>query len=176
MIERERADGNYGQTVRRFWPLFVPMVATTLVAAQFLARVDVATGALVLGSIVIAFVASQTFPVRLTVSPTLEPWLKPPVGLVAGFMGGLSNLFGPVLLIFLVSLRLPKDEFVRVVAFLFAAGGAALYLTLIANGVLTLEKAVTSLLAALPTLAMHIALWKPSPTSETVTRRRRRHS
>lgn len=41
--------GNYGRTLRRFCPLLLPMVVTTLVAAQFLARIDVATGALVPG-------------------------------------------------------------------------------------------------------------------------------
>lgn len=99
------------------------------------------------------FVASQAFPIRPAVRPRLEAWLMPPVGLVAGFLGGLSNLFGPVLVMFLVSLRLPKDEFVQAIAFLFVVGGTALYLTLIANGLLTLDKAATSLLAALPALA-----------------------
>lgn len=145
--------GNYGRTLRRFWPLLLPMVVTTLVAAQFLARIDVTTGGLVLGLIVMIFVASQALPIRPAVSPRLEYWLKPPVGLVAGFLGGLSNLFGPVLVMFLVSLRLPKDEFVQAIAFLFLVGGATLYLTLIANGLLTLDKAATSLLAALPALA-----------------------
>ncbi len=145
--------GGYRRILRRFWPLLLPMVASTLVAAQFLARIDVTTGALVLGLIVMIFVASQALPIRPAVSPRLEYWLKPPVGLVAGFLGGLSNLFGPVLVMFLVSLRLPKDEFVQAIASLFVVGGTALYLTLIANGLLTLDRATTSLIAALPTLA-----------------------
>ena len=54
--------GNLGHTLSRFWPLLLPMIVATAVAAQFLARIDVTTGALVLGLIVIAFVASQAFP------------------------------------------------------------------------------------------------------------------
>jgi len=145
--------GNYGAALRRFWPLLLPMTGTTIVAAQFLAEIDVGTGALVLGLIVVAFVASQTFPVRPTVSPRLEPWLKVPVGAAAGFLGGLSNLFGPILVMFLVSLRLPKDEFVSSVAFLFLFGGTTLYITLAANGILSLDEATTSIAAGVPALA-----------------------
>lgn len=145
--------GGYRRILHRFWPLLLPMVASTLVAAQFLARIDVETGALVLGLIVIAFAASQVLPIRLAVTPRMEPWLKPPIGLAAGFLGGLSNLFGPIVVIFLTSLRLPKDEFVQTTAFLFLAGATALYLMLILNGLLTLDRAITSLFAALPTLA-----------------------
>lgn len=148
-----RQGRNYAHTLRRFWPLLLPMVLSTLVAAQFLARIDVDTGALVLGLIVLAFVTSQALPIRPSVNPRLEPWLKPPVGLVAGFLGGLSNLFGPVIVMFLVSLRMPKDEFVQTTAFLFLAGATALYLMLIFNGLLTLDEATVSLAAALPTLA-----------------------
>lgn len=145
--------GNYVPTLRRFWPLYVPMVFSTMVAAQFLAEIDVTSGGLILGLIVVAYVATQAFPVRPDIGPRLEIWLKPPVGLVAGFLGGLSNLFGPIILIFLFALRLPKDEFVRVTALLFLVGSTALYVMLTANGLLTMDKAVTSLVAALPTLA-----------------------
>ncbi len=145
--------GNHRATLRRFWPLLLPMVGTTVVAAQFLADIDVSTGALILGLIVVAFVASQVFPVRPTVTPRLEPWLKVPVGAAAGILGGLSNLFGPVLVMFLVSLRLPKDEFVASVASLFLFGGTTLYITLVANGLLTLDEATASIVAAVPAVA-----------------------
>lgn len=145
--------GNIGLTLRRFWPLLLSMIAATAVAAQFLTRINVTTGALALGVIVIAFVASQAFLVRPAVTPRLEPWLKLPVGLAAGFLGGLSNLFGPVIVLFLVALRLPKDEFVSAAALLFLVGSTTLYLTLVGNGLLTADKAATSFAAATPTLA-----------------------
>jgi len=145
--------GKFGVTLRRFWPLLLPMIVATAVAAQFLTRINVTTGALALGLIVIVFVASQAFPVRPAVTPRLEPWLKLPVGLAAGILGGLSNLFGPVVVMFLVALRLPKDEFVSAAALLFLVGSTTLYLTLIANGLLAADEAVTSFAAALPTLA-----------------------
>ena len=71
----------------------------------------------------------------------------------AGFLGGLSNLFGPVIVMFLVALGLPKDEFVSAVALLFLIGSTTLYLTLIVNGLLAADEAATSFAAALPTLA-----------------------
>lgn len=140
-------------TLRRFWPMFVTLIPCTLVAAQFLSIVDLRTGSLVLGAIVVLFSLSQFVRFRARVGRRAEHWLNPVVGAISGLLGGLSNLFGPPIVIYLVALRLEKDDFVTTVGLLFLISSATLYATLAANGVLTPQNALVSLLAALPVMA-----------------------
>jgi uncharacterized protein len=48
-----------------------------------------------------------------------ERWLSPPVGLVAGVLGGLTNVPGTPMVLYFVALGLDKYEFVRAIAVTF---------------------------------------------------------
>ena len=145
------------ETLRRFFPLLLTLVPGAIIAAQFLSSVDLRTGSLVLGIIVVLFSLSlslsQLVPVRFEINKRQERYLNPAVGLVAGFLGGLSNLFGPPLIMYLVALKLEKDAFVTTIGLLFVVASATLYTTLAAVGVLTFDNAVGSLVAAIPVMA-----------------------
>lgn len=140
-------------TVARFWLLLLPMVVCAFAAADTISELGPRTGSLVFGIIVILFCASQLLPARISIPARAERWLSPAVGAVAGVIGGVSNFFGPPLVMYLVALRLPKDAFVGTVAVLFIAGGTPLYLALAVNGVLTLPVAAASAVGVLPVLA-----------------------
>jgi len=141
------------ETLRRFFPLLLTLVPGAIVAAQFLSSVDLRTGSLVLGIIVVLFSLSQLVRVQFEINKRQERYLNPAVGLVAGFLGGLSNLFGPPLIMYLVALKLEKDAFVTTIGLLFVVASATLYTTLAAVGVLTFDNAVGSLVAAIPVMA-----------------------
>lgn len=140
-------------TLRRFWPLLMTLIPCTIVSAQFVSSIDLRTGSLVLGVIVVLFSLSQLVRLRLPVSGTHEKRLNPIVGAIAGFLGGVSNLFGPPLIMYLVALRLEKDDFVTTIGLLFLISGVTLYATLTVVGVVTIENATASLVAALPVMA-----------------------
>ena len=123
--------GRYGAVVRRFWPVLIPLVLFTILSAQFLADIDPRTGALFLGAIVMGFAVVQALPLRLSVPPEWTRLLNPLVGALSGMLGGISNLFGPPVIMYLVALRLPKDEFVATVALFFLVGGVTLYAVLL---------------------------------------------
>ncbi len=72
-----------------------------------------------LGIMVLLFVSSNFFHLDAEVSPRTERSLSPLVGAVNGFLNGMTNAAGPVLAIYLYSLRLPKTEFVRSIATIF---------------------------------------------------------
>lgn len=141
------------ETLRRFFPLLLTLVPGAIIAAQFLSSVDLRTGSLVLGIIVVLFSLSQLVRVQFEINKRQERYLNPAVGLVAGFLGGLSNLFGPPLIMYLVALKLEKDAFVTTIGLLFVVASATLYTTLAAVGVLTFDNAVGSLVAAIPVMA-----------------------
>jgi len=140
-------------TLVRFWPLLVTLIPSTIVAAQFLSSVDLRTGSLVLGVIVVLFSLSQLVRIPFAISQRGERFLNPAIGLVAGFLGGLSNLFGPPLIMYLVALKLEKDDFVTTIGLLFIVASSTLYATLASVGVLTFDNALASLAAALPVMA-----------------------
>jgi len=136
--------------VRRFAGLLVPMIGCAIFSALYLITIDLTTGSLVLGIVVIVFALFQMSRLRWTIAPRLETWLNPPIGALAGILGGASNLFGPPLIMYLVALKLDKDEFVGAIAVFFLIGSVALYVTLFANGVLTTAGVLLSAAAAVP--------------------------
>jgi uncharacterized membrane protein YfcA len=140
-------------TLRRFFPLLLTLIPGTIIAAQFVSSIDLRTGSLVLGVIVVLFSISQLVRVEFAISTTQERFLNPVVGLFAGFLGGLSNLFGPPLIMYLVALKLEKDDFVTTIGLLFIVAAVTLYATLATVGVLTFENAAGSLVAAIPVMA-----------------------
>ncbi len=139
--------------LKRFTTLIVPMLVATVIAAQFMAEVDFRTGSLVLGVIVVLFSLMQAFPLRTQLPARAERWGHPVAGVIAGFLGGLSNLFGPTLTMYLVALRLDRDEFIAATATIFTIGSSTLYITMAINGLLTLPSLGASAIATLPVLA-----------------------
>ena len=58
------------------------------------------------------------------------------MALVAGFFGGLSGIWGPPLVMYLLALRLPKVEMVRVQCLSFLLGSVVLFVAHLRSGVL----------------------------------------
>jgi uncharacterized membrane protein YfcA len=72
-----------------------------------------------LGVMVLVFVVSTWLRFEFMISPWLEKKLSPPAGLIGGFLNGMTNAAGPVLAIYLYSLKLPKMEFIKSIATIF---------------------------------------------------------
>jgi uncharacterized membrane protein YfcA len=142
--------GHVGPAVRRYWLILIPLVLGALISAQFLAEIDFRTGALFLGAIVIAFAAVQALPLQISIAPERVRFLNPLMGAIGGLIGGVSNLFGLPLIMYLIALRLPKDEFVATVALFFLTGSVTLYAVLFFNGLLSLEIVGLSAAGAIP--------------------------
>jgi len=136
--------GYYRSALRRFWTFFITTTMATIVAVQFLATFDVRTTSIVLGAIVILFSLYQIWSPRFEVPRRAEYWLSPLVGVFAGLVGGVTGLFGLPLVVYLVALRLPKDEFVGTVSFWNLFGSLPLFGGLIWHGYLTLPIAAAS--------------------------------
>jgi len=145
--------GHTTDCVRRFWPMLASVVIGALIGVQVLATFDPRIVSGILGIVLVVFTALQAMPRRFTLDARGERWLGPPLGLVGGVLGGMSSLFGPLLILYLVALRLPKDVFVAAVALLFLTGSLPLFLGLVAHGILSPWQIVLSALASLPVIA-----------------------
>lgn len=145
--------GHTWACLRRFWPMLAAVVVGTFIGVQILATVDARIVSGALGLVLVVFTALQFLPRTLVLGPRGERWLGPPLGLIGGVLGGLSSLFGPLLILYLVALRLPKDVFVAAVALLFFTGSLPLFLGLVAHGILSPHQILLSALSALPVIA-----------------------
>lgn len=112
--------------MRRFGPMLACLAAGTFAGTALLARLDQRVLLLAVGAFTLVFGTLSLLRPRLAIPPRLERWLGPPVGLLAGLIGGMSTLFGPVLALFIVGLKLPRDLFVKTVSILYTTAGAVL--------------------------------------------------
>ena len=114
--------GNPVYTLRRFWPAFVMLLLGTWVGVRILAVIDERWLLGIVGVTVIAFALLQASSRRFHIPPGLEKATGGVFGCAAGIIGGLSSMFGPMLIIYLVSIPdLVKDRFVGSISFLYIA-------------------------------------------------------
>jgi len=136
--------------LKRFWLMIVCMVVGILLGAQMLVALDEARLNLVLGGLLLGFVALQLLPLKIEVPPQREKPLGAVIGAAAGLIGGLSSFYGPLLVMFLMTLRLPKETFIPSIALLYFIGGATLYGSLAAYSFLTPPVLIASLAGFAP--------------------------
>jgi uncharacterized membrane protein YfcA len=120
-LQARRGGRGFAQTIRRLTPLLVSGAIGTVIGTRLLVLLPSHVVTAALGGFLVAFVVLNLVGVRPRVAPGAEPWLAPPVGLLAGIIGGITNVPGTPLVIYFYALELPKPEFVRCVAVSFIA-------------------------------------------------------
>jgi uncharacterized protein len=111
--------GPVGEAVRRLVPLLVFTIVGTIIGTKLLVMLSARAATLILGAFVLGFVVLNLVRVTPRIPGGWERRLAPPVGLVAGVMGGITNAPGTVLALYFVAIGMDKREFVRSIAFTF---------------------------------------------------------
>lgn len=106
-------------TLRRIALLLLAAIAGTFIGTQLLVTVPPWTLYLALGAMVLIYVGLELLRVSWSTPPEREVLVGPLVGVVTGILGGMTNAFGPPLVMYFYSLRLEKAEFVRSMALAF---------------------------------------------------------
>ncbi|NCF35513.1 MAG: TSUP family transporter [Gammaproteobacteria bacterium] len=108
--------------IARFWPTFLAILVGTWVGVKILSVIDEKTLLVVVGISVIGFALLQGSRFRLHLP---DPMVKPAglfFGGASGLIGGLSSFFGPMLIVYLISIRnLDKNQFVSSISFLYVS-------------------------------------------------------
>ncbi len=138
--------GHGWASVRRFWPMTVPLAVGVGVGASFVKGLDPETLLLILGLFVMAFTALSLRGVALPVGPRRERAAGLGTGFVAGLVGALTAANGPIFVMYLLGLRLPRQEFRGALGFLFIVSGALIAGGFWSVGFLDAGRAVLALL------------------------------
>jgi uncharacterized protein len=131
-----RRRGGLAATVRRLAPLLLFGAAGTVLGTAALAALHAQTVTLALGGFVVLFVILNAMRVSPRVAPSWERWLSPPVGLVAGTVGGVTNVPSLPLILYFYALGMEKDEFLRSIAVTFLAYKFVQLVSLVTLGLL----------------------------------------
>ena len=138
------------QGLRRFAPLIGALLVSTALTVPLTLHLPEATLRSLLAGVVLLAVVLMALPLRLSVAPRFERWWSLVVGALSGVMGGVSTLTGPIIITYLVSLRLPRDMFVGIISIIYLAGAVPLYGSMAAHGRISLTDATLSLAALVP--------------------------
>jgi len=82
-------------------------------------------GSVLLAALLMAFKPNTRIP------PQFEPTIGVFVGAIAGFMGGVSSLTGPVVVAYLLALRMARDEFVGTISVIYLVTALPMYLAML---------------------------------------------
>ena len=150
------AGNHFLPALRRFWPLVLAMFAGTVVGAHVLAALDLAALNLLVGIFVVVFCLSSHANPTLRLPARYEAAVGVAAGGIGGFMGGLSALFGPPLIMYFTSLRLDRDTFVGVISSIYLCCSVTLVIVFGSVGVMSRAQFAESVIACVPLL---IGVW-----------------
>lgn len=139
--------GRWKAMIKRFWPLSVVQPLGMIGGALILVWANQTVLIGILGGMVIFFVVAVQFQPDWRISVPMERRLTPVVGLFSGVSGGLSSFFGLPIAMYLLMLRMEKDEFVAAVGVTYTFGGISLILVLTGFGLLGPQTYLYSILS-----------------------------
>lgn len=144
------AGGRLGYTLHRFGPLVLAQLMATLLANHWGSQLSAKALNAVMAATVIAAVVMMILQPKGELSPRQQRWAGPVVGAVAGAIGGASSLTGPILITYLMSLRLPRDEFVGSISIIYLLGSIPMYAAMLTWGRFGWDSVAWSCLAIIP--------------------------
>ena len=144
--------GQVVRSARKLWPYVVTMSVVMFIAALFAARTSAKVLVMGMGVMVVLWTMTSFIRTPPKIPPHLERSALFGLGAVSGVMGGLTAMWSPPMVIYLLSIRCSKDDFVRYTGFMILCGTVPLTLGYIANGLLDKSLAVASCLMIIPTL------------------------
>lgn len=141
------------QTIRQIAPMIVVMMVTLWATTSVTAQVSQAALMTFIGLSIVLFATVQLFLKPPPLPDRLERAGQIVTGFACGIMGGLTAIWAPPLVAYLLARRVDKDTFVRTTGIVFGAGGVPLAFGFWQQGLLTGSLAAMSAMLVIPTIA-----------------------
>lgn len=144
-------EGRMAETIRRYWPFAAVMAATLFLTSLLVVGVDAESILLATGGAIALFAAVSLYRHPPFLPDRWQTHGQVAAGGLSGVMGGLTGLWSPPMIVFLLSRRLDKSAYVRTFGFLLVMGATPLLAGYAANGLMTRELFLMSCLMCAPT-------------------------
>lgn len=140
-------------TVVEFRLFMAVGLVALLIGAQMVPVLPQRLLLLVIAMPVLVFTVLQLAGWRPRIADGYRRRMEAGVGLLAGFIGGMSGVWGPPTVLLLTALDTPKQTQMRVQGVIYGLGAVALAAAHAVSGILTVQTATFSALLILPALA-----------------------
>ncbi|MCB6177652.1 sulfite exporter TauE/SafE family protein [Rhodobacter sp. Har01] len=144
------------ETTRTYRRFLIATVVFIAVSAQVFDLIPRVAYLLLLGLPVTAFAAAQLAGVPLALPLHHRVRAEWTLGVIGGLYGGISGIWGPPLLVFLLSTGVPKTEMVRAQGVVFLIGAVALLAAHLGTGLANPSSLTFSALLVIPA---QIGMW-----------------
>ncbi len=140
------------QSIKQFKVFLCVGLVFLMASAQLVRIVPASTFLMMIGGPVVFFATIQLLGVKLTLKER-SARIEAVGGAIAGFVGGMSGVWGPPTVAYLTALNTPKKDQVRIQGVIYGLGAIALTLAHTGSGVLRSETIPLSALLVVPALA-----------------------
>tara|TARA_B110000503_G_scaffold141235_1_gene234134 strand:+ start:807 stop:1550 length:744 start_codon:yes stop_codon:yes gene_type:complete len=147
-IQFRKGIGSY-----RFLAMFISLVIGLIIGGKLILEIDFSTISQIMASLIIVSVTINFLGINfIKIKPVLEKKVTIILGFFSGIIGGLSSMYAPLIIAYLVSVNLEKEFFIRTVATMYFIGSLILYPFFIYNDLGTMVDLLISLLLIIPAL------------------------
>jgi uncharacterized protein len=134
-------------------PLLIAQAIASIMTVKFTLALSVKQLNTMLAAAVILSVVIMAFKPVLTINAKKESLVSAFMGFASGMLGGVSTLTGPVIITYLMALKLSKDEFVSAVSVIYFCGAVPLFAAMFWFEKIGMKDLGFSTLALLPMFA-----------------------
>ncbi|MFT7058757.1 MAG: putative membrane protein YfcA [Pseudorhodobacter sp.] len=124
-------------TTRRYWRFVTATLVFILISAQFASAIPQPLFLLMIGVPMTLYAVLQLCGYSLAIKLAHRNRAEWALGILSGLYGGVSGIWGPPLLVFLMSVSVPKAEMMRVQGVIFLLGSVMLLVAHLNSGVMS---------------------------------------
>ncbi len=139
--------------LRKYWRYNLVFAVTIILSAQLVVQVPAWIVFVILGVVVVTFGSIQLAGMRIAIAPRHRRRAEVGLAIVSGVIGGMSGVWGPPLILYLLALDLPKEEQTRALGVTFLLGAIILVVAHLNSGVLNARTLPFSALLLVPAVA-----------------------
>ena len=137
----------------RFFPMFITLVIGIILGCNLILQVQLKTISQIIAISIIFAATVNLFGINLKfIKPHFEKIFTMFLGFFSGIIGGLSNMYAPYILCYLVSIDLNKEDLIRTIAAMYLIGSVIIFPIWIYNGLGTINDLILSSLLLVPAL------------------------